>query len=265
MGVDKLTEIMDAKRREIAPFARPVTDAELAAFGGRPHSLGFRQSLQVPGRLTVIAEVKRASPSVGTIRSEVNAVAQARVYAEAGAECLSVLTESTYFKGHLQDLIDVVQDQAQLPLPRPCIRKDFMVHPFQVLEAAQAGARCILIIVRGLTDDEIRPIHAAAKLAGLDTLFEVHDEAELERALRHNPDMVGVNNRNLSTFQIDLSFAERVIPQMPAHILKVAESGIKTAADAARMRQAGADALLVGESLMRAESPAALLQEFRGR
>jgi indole-3-glycerol phosphate synthase len=99
----------------------------------------------------------------------------------------------------------------------------------------------------------------------LDTLFEVHDEAELERALRHDPDMVGVNNRNLSTFQIDLSFAERVIPQMPAHILKVAESGIKTAEDAARMRAAGAHALLVGESLMRADSPAALLQAFRGR
>jgi len=265
VGVDKLTEIMDAKRREIAPFARPVTEAELSPFAGRTGLPGFRQSLHVPGRLTVIAEVKRASPSVGTIRTEVNAVAQARLYAEAGAECLSVLTESTYFKGHLQDLIEVVQDQAKLPVPRPCIRKDFMVHPYQVLEAAQAGARCILIIVRGLTDDEIRPIHRAAQWAGLDTLFEVHDEAELERALRHDPDMVGVNNRNLSTFQIDLSFAERVIPQMPAHILKVAESGIKTAEDAARMRAAGAHALLVGESLMRADSPAALLQAFRGR
>jgi indole-3-glycerol phosphate synthase len=262
--VDKLTEIMDAKRREIAPFARPVTEAELAAFAGRSSLPGFRQSLHVPGRLTVIAEVKRASPSVGMIRAEVDAVAQARLYAEAGAECLSVLTESTYFKGQLQDLVAVVQDQAKLSVPRPCIRKDFMVHPYQVLEAAQAGARCILIIVRGLTDDEIRPIHAAAKLAGMDTLFEVHDEAELERALRHDPDMVGVNNRNLSTFQIDLSFAERVIPQMPTHILKVAESGIKTAEDAARMRSAGAQALLVGESLMRVENPAALLQAFRG-
>jgi indole-3-glycerol phosphate synthase len=154
----------------------------------------------------------------------------------------------------------VVRDQASWPRPLPCIRKDFMVHPYQVLEAAQAGARCILIIVRGLTDDEIRPIHRSAKLAGLDTLFEVHDEAELERALRHDPDMVGVNNRNLSTFQIDLSFAERVIPHMPKSVLKVAESGIKTAEDAARMRAAGADALLVGESLMRAADPAALMK-----
>jgi indole-3-glycerol phosphate synthase len=138
-----------------------------------------------------------------------------------------------------------------------------MVHPYQVLEAAQAGARCILIIVRGLTDEEIIPIHRSAKLAGLDTLFEVHDEAELERALRHNPDMVGVNNRNLSTFQIDLSFAERVIPHMPKSVLKVAESGIKTAEDAARMRAAGAHALLVGESLMREQNPAALMKALQ--
>ena len=263
-AVDKLQEIMDAKRREIAPFARPVTDSELAAFATRHPHPGFRQSLNLPGRLTVIAEVKRASPSVGTIKQEVDAVAQARLYADAGADCLSVLTESQYFKGHLKDLLDVVDDQAQRPKPLPCIRKDFMVHPYQVLEAAQAGARCILIIVRGLTDEEIRPIHAAAKIAGLDTLFEVHDEAELDRALAHHPDMVGVNNRNLSTFQIDLSFAERVIPQMPKNILKVAESGIKTAEDAARMRAAGADALLVGESLMRAADPRALLALFRG-
>ncbi len=261
--VDKLTEIMDAKRREIAPFARPVTDAELAAFAGRQTSPGFRQSLKVPGRLTVIAEVKRASPSVGQIREGVDAVAQARAYAAAGADCLSVLTETKYFKGELKDLIQVVQDQPSWKRPLPCIRKDFMVHPYQVLEAAQAGARCILIIVRGLTDDEIRPIHRAAKLAGLDSLFEVHDEAELERALRHDPDMVGVNNRNLSTFQIDLSFAERVIPHMPKSVLKVAESGIKTAADAARMRAAGADALLVGESLMREPDPAALMKALQ--
>ena len=255
---------MDAKRREIAPFARPVTDAELAAFAGRSTLPGFRQSLAIPGRLTVIAEVKRASPSVGLIKAEVDAVAQARLYAEAGAECLSVLTESRYFEGQLSDLVEVVQDQAKRLRPCPCIRKDFMVHPYQVLEAAQAGARCILIIVRGLTDDEIRPIHHAAQVAGLDSLFEVHDEAELERALRHNPDLVGVNNRNLSTFQIDMGFAERVIPQLPAHIVKVAESGIKTAEDAARMRAVGAQALLVGESLMRAANPAVLLQAFRG-
>lgn len=261
--VDKLTEIMDAKRREIAPFARAVTDEELAAFASRHQTPGFRQSLQVSGRLAVIAEVKRASPSVGQIREGVDAVAQARAYATAGADCLSILTESQYFKGALEDLIHVVQDQPNGKRPLPCLRKDFMVHPYQVLEAAQAGARCVLIIVRGLSDPEIISIHRAARLAGLDTLFEVHDEAELERALRHDPDLIGVNNRNLSTFQIDLSFAERVIPHMPKSVLKVAESGIKTAEDAARMRAAGAQALLVGESLMRAPDPAALMRALQ--
>ena len=259
-----MIEIMDAKRKEIEPYVRSVTDQEFAVFAARNKTAGFRDALNNSSHLTVIAEVKRASPSVGMIKSDVNAVEQARLYARAGAECLSVLTETKYFKGQLQDLIDVVNDQAKSAHPLPCIRKDFMVHPFQVLEAAQAGASCILIIVRGLTDEEIKPIHAAGQLAGLDTLFEVHDEFELERALKHNPTMVGVNNRNLSTFQIDLSFAERVIPQMPSSILKVAESGIKTAEDAARMRQAGANDLLVGESLMRAENPAALLKAFRG-
>lgn len=254
---------MDAKRREIAPYARPVEDAELAAYATHSNPVGFRQSLNIGGRLTIIAEVKRASPSVGTIKHDVDAVEQARLYADAGADCLSVLTETQYFNGKLQDLIDVVKDQSLRPKPLPCIRKDFMVHPYQVLEAAQAGARCILIIVRGLSDEEIRTIHHAAKVARLDTLFEVHNEAELDRALNHNPDMIGVNNRNLSTFQIDLSFAERVIPQMPKNILKVAESGIKTAEDAARMRAAGANALLVGESLMRAENPRSLLESFR--
>lgn len=260
--MDRLTEIMDAKRREIADRVRPVTDEELSSLPG-PRGPGFRASLAAPGRLTIIAEVKRASPSVGTIRAEVDAVAQARLYADAGADCLSVLTESAYFRGSLADLDSVVRDQSTRARPLPCIRKDFMVHPWQVLEAARAGARCILIIVRGLTDAEIRPIHHAARLTGLDVLFEVHDEHELERALRHNPDMVGVNNRNLSTFEIDLTFAERVIPRMPGTVLKVAESGIKTAEDAARMRAAGAEALLVGESLMRATDPAALLRSFR--
>ncbi|MGA0133915.1 MAG: indole-3-glycerol phosphate synthase TrpC [Opitutales bacterium] len=255
---------MDAKRREIAPFARTVLDEELLRAVRPSSGPGFRQSLSAPGRLSVIAEVKRASPSVGDIRKGVDAVAQAKEYARAGADCLSILTESAYFKGALQDLVSVVEDQAASPRPLPCIRKDFMVHPWQVLEAAQAGARCILIIVRGLADDEIRPIHRAAKLAGLDTLFEVHDEQELDRAMAHEPDMIGVNNRNLSTFEIDLAFAERVMPRMPRSVVKVAESGIKTPADAPRMRAAGAAALLVGESLMRAPDPAALIRAFHG-
>ncbi len=258
--MDKLTEIMNAKKREIAPFVRPVSEAELTALAPKAGQPTFRSALVHPQRLGVIAEVKRASPSVGAIRADADAVQQARAYQKAGADCFSVLTETNYFKGTLDDLVKVVADQSHNAHPIPCLRKDFMAHPYQVLEAAQAGARCILIIMRALTDEEIRPLYAAANLAGLDTLFEVHDEAELERALRHGPKIVGVNNRNLSTFEIDLAFAERVIPQMPNDVNKVAESGIKTPEDAARMRAAGAQALLVGEALMRTPTPDVLLK-----
>lgn len=263
--MDKLAEIIAWKRQEIAARARPVTDRELAGAAARAdrRGPGFRASLRQAGRLGVIAEVKRASPSAGPIRADADAVAQARAYADAGADCLSILTDTKFFGGTLEDLRAVVADQARRAAPTPCIRKDFMVHRIQVLEAAEAGARCILLIVRALSDAELRDLHDAARAAGLDALFEVHDEDELARALAHRPDMIGVNNRNLSTFAIDLAFAERVIPRMPAEVVKVAESGIRTPADAARMRAAGADALLVGESLMRAADPGALLRALR--
>jgi len=263
--VDKLAEIMAWKRVEMADRARPVTDAELTAAAARVgrRGPGFAEVLRRPEGLAVIAEVKRASPSAGAIRADVDAVAQAAAYAEAGADALSVLTDARYFGGHLEDLVRVVADQSPRPRPVPVIRKDFMVHRLQVLEAVEAGARCILLIVKALDDGQIRDLHEAAQAAGLDALFEVHDEDELARALAHRPRLVGVNNRNLSTFAIDLAFSERVIPRMPPDVVKVAESGIRTVADAARMRAAGADALLVGESLMRAADPGALLRELR--
>ena len=263
--VDKLAEIMAWKRLEVADRVRPVSNQELAEAASRfqHHGPSFKANLRQPGRLAVIAEVKRSSPSAGAIRADVDAVAQARAYADGGADALSVLTDSRYFGGTLADLQSVINDQAKRAIAVPCIRKDFMVHRIQVLEAAQVGARCILIIVRALSDSEIRDLHDAAKAAKLDALFEVHDEDELARALTHQPEIIGVNNRNLSTFKIDLAFAERVIPKMPKDVIKVAESGIQTVADAARMRTAGAHALLVGESLMRAEDPAKLLHSLR--
>jgi indole-3-glycerol phosphate synthase len=138
-----------------------------------------------------------------------------------------------------------------------------MVHPIQVLEAREAGASAILIIVRALIDEEIATLFNAAKAAGLDALFEIHHEAELERALRHGAEIIGVNNRDLAIFKTDLGLSERLIPQFPAHVIAVSESGIFTAADASRVRKAGAHAVLVGEALMKAEDPAALLAEFR--
>jgi indole-3-glycerol phosphate synthase len=262
--MDKLAEIIAHKRREIALRERPVPERELARFGEmkRP-GLSFAQALDQPGRLGVIAEIKRRSPSAGEIKPEAGAAEQARCYTNAGADAISVLTDEKYFGGSLRDLWDVVEFQVTTNRHLPCLRKDFMVHPLQVIEAAEAGARAILIIVRALDDDTIKQLHGAAALAGLDALFEIHDERELERALRHGATLIGVNNRNLATFQTDLAFSEKIIPQIPRAALAVSESGIFTAADAARVRAAGARAILVGEALMRAEDPEKLLHELR--
>jgi len=263
--MDKLTEIMAHKRQEIAPRVRPICAAELARAGaGEPRPPSFARALRRPdGRLAVIAEIKRRSPSAGEIRPGISALAQARSYRAGGADALSVLTDAKYFGGSLDDLRAVAAGVHAPPPAIPCLRKDFMVHPVQVLEAREAGASAILIIVRALGDGEIRALHEAARFAGVDALFEIHDEADLDRALRHGAGMVGVNNRDLAAFQTDLAVSERLIPLLPREVLTVSESGIFTGGDAARARAAGAHAILVGEALMKAADPARLLAEFR--
>lgn len=262
--MDKLTEIMAHKRREIAPLLRPVFPEELAALHrALPRPPAFRPALQrADGRLAVIAEIKRRSPSAGGIRENAAAVEQARRYRSAGAAALSILTDEKYFGGTLADLQEVAADFAGQPPAVPCLRKDFMVHPVQVLQAREAGAGAILIIVRALTDDEIAALHLAATAAGLDVLFEIHNEKELARAVRHKAKIIGVNNRDLAVFQNDLGLSERLIPLFPKDVIAVSESGIATAADAARVKAAGAHAVLVGEALMRAPEPAALIRDF---
>lgn len=262
--MDKLTEIMAHKRREIAPLLRPVFTEEIAALHrSLPRPPSFLQALQrADGRLAVIAEIKRRSPSAGAIRENASAVAQAQRYRAAGASALSILTDSKFFGGELADLQEVAADFALQPPAVPCLRKDFMVHPVQVLQAREAGASAILLIVRALSDDEIEALHQAALAAGLDTLFEIHTEDELARAVRHKAKIIGVNNRDLAIFKTDLGLSERLIPLLPKNVIAVSESGIATAADAARMKAAGAHAVLVGESLMRAEDPAALIRSF---
>lgn len=262
---DKLTEIMAWKRREIADRLRPVTEAELAkAAAALPRPPSFAAALRDPaGRLAVIAEIKRRSPSAGDIRAGASAPAQAHVYQQAGASALSVLTDEKYFGGTLDDLREVTARFRAEPPARPCLRKDFMFHPLQVLEAREAGASAILIIVRALDDEEIRSLHGAAKAAGLDALFEIHNERELERAVAHRASIIGVNNRDLAVFRTDLGLSERLIPTFPRDVIAVSESGISTAADAARARSCGAHAVLVGEALMRAPDPALLITSFR--
>lgn len=263
--MDKLTEIMAHKRREIAPLLRPVPPEELAALHARlPRPPGFGAALRrADGGLAVIAEIKRRSPSAGAIREGASAPEQAATYRAAGADALSVLTDERFFGGTLADLEGVIAAFAARPPAVPCLRKDFMVHPVQVLQARAAGASAILIIVRALTDPEIADLQAAATAAGLDPLYEIHTEAELDRAVRHGARLIGVNNRDLAIFRTDLGLSERLIPRFPRDVTAVSESGIATAADAARARAAGAHAILCGEALMRAADPAALLAAFR--
>lgn len=262
--MDKLAEIMEHKRREVAPFARPVPEEELrsarAARGPVPSLLAALRP--PPGRLAVIAEIKRRSPSAGAIREDVSAVAQAARYEAAGAAALSILTDHRYFGGSLADLAAVTAPTRGATARPPCLRKDFMVHPIQVLEACAAGASAILIIVRALDDAEIRLLHEAAAAAGLDALFEIHDEADLVRAVAQGARIIGVNNRDLAVFRTDLSLSERLLPRIPAGTVAVSESGIVNGRDAALVRAAGAHAVLVGEALMRADDPASLLREL---
>jgi indole-3-glycerol phosphate synthase len=261
--MDKLAEIMARKRRDVEPLIRPIPDREWERLRAmRRIYEPFGQVLARPDRLSVIAEVKRRSPSAGAIADGMDAVEQARTYFNAEADALSVLTDEPYFGGKLQDLWDIVEFFEIHQRKTPCLRKDFMVHPVQVAEAAEAGAAAILIIVRALEDDEIRALDEAAQRVGLDALYEVHTEAELERALTFDPSIVGVNNRDLTRFVTDLGISEALLPQIPDDVVAVSESGIFEPEDAARVRSAGADAILVGEALMKAEDPEALVAAF---
>ena len=262
---DKLTEIMAWKRREIAPLLRDVSEVELARIDAAlPRPPSFATALRrADGTLAVISEIKRRSPSAGDIKAGASSLEQGKRYQAAGADALSILTDEKFFGGTLDDLRGVTAHFKTTPPAPPCLRKDFMVHPLQVLEAREAGASAILIIVRALDDAEIRTLFAAANAAGLDALFEIHTEPEIERAVRHGAKIIGVNNRDLAIFKTDLGLSERLIPKFPRDVIAVSESGIFTPADAARVRAAGAQAVLVGEALMRAADPGALIAQFR--
>ena len=260
--MDKLTEIMKWKRQEIAAEIREVSSNELESSRGDSNPGRVREALQGPKGRAVIAEIKRRSPSAGEIKKLAAAADQSAKYVEAGADCLSILTDKEYFGGALADLRSVSEQFKRQELSVPCLRKDFMVHPIQVLEAAQAGASAILIIVRALADDEMKVLREAADHAGLDSLYEIHSESELDRAIAHNARIIGVNNRDLAVFKTDLSFSERLIPQFPTDVLAVSESGIWNQEDARRARAAGAKAILVGEALMKADSTSDLMGAF---
>jgi indole-3-glycerol phosphate synthase len=208
----------------------------------------------------VIAELKKASPSRGLIRADFDPVALARGLEAAGAAALSVLTDAEFFQGSLENLT-----RASAAVGIPCLRKDFMVDAFQVLEARAAGADAILLIVAALTDAELKSLYAEARRMELDVLCEIHDREELERAVALGFTVIGVNSRNLHTMAVDPQTQIQLAQLLPSVALRVAESGIKSAADIARMVEAGFDAFLVGESLMREKDPGAALAGLLAR
>ncbi len=254
-----LERILAAKRRrlEAARAARPPADVRAAA-AAAPPVRGFAAALARPG-VRVIAEIKRRSPSRGLIRADFDVRALARAYAAGGADCCSVLTEEDFFDGRLADL-EQVRGEVGLPL----LRKDFLFEPYQVHESRAAGADAILLIAAALPAAALADLADLAAELGLAALVEVHDEAELAAALRCPRALIGINNRDLRTFAVDLAARERLAPLVPADRLVVAESGIHGPADAARLRAAGIHAFLVGEHLMRAPDPAAALAALKG-
>ena len=241
----KRQEVLD--RQALRGVASVEAEAELARVAFPPR--GFRAALvrrHEPGHLALIAEIKKASPSKGLIRADFDPPSLARAYEAGGAACLSVLTDAPSFQGH-----DSFLTAARQATRLPCLRKEFLVDPWQVAESRGLGADAILVILAMVDDDLAAALMSEARRWGMDALVEVHDEAEMARAGDLGADLVGVNNRDLRTFVTDLSITERLAAAVPKGALLVAESGINTAADARRLERSGAQAMLVGESLMR--------------
>jgi indole-3-glycerol phosphate synthase len=255
-----LDRILAAHRAAAAADRRPVDDLVVAARRA-PSARGFRQAIEHrPGgdRVAVIAEVKRRSPSKGDLAPDLVPAVLAKAYAGGGAACLSVLTDADFFGGSPADLAEA-RDAVDVPV----LRKDFTVCEADVCDARIMGADAVLLIVAALTDDELRRLHILARDLGLDALVETHDEAEVERALAAGATLVGVNQRDLVTFEVDQERAVRVAATIPAGVVKVAESGVRGAHDAAALAAAGYDAVLVGETLVRSGDPAATVEALR--
>ena len=253
-----LDEIVMTKRQEVeAAKARLPFDELKNRTANRLAERSFRQALAVPGKLSLIAELKRKSPSRGMLRERFDPVSLAQTMERAGAAALSVLTDEPYFGGSLEFLRDAKQFTEI-----PALRKDFIVDPYQVYESALYEADAVLLIVRILTEEMLTECVQASDRLGIEPLIEVHSEEELDTALRAGASVIGINHRDLATFTMDPTLSARLVPRIPAGKLIVAESGIQSPADIKRMRQLGVHAVLIGEALMTAASPAAKIGEL---
>lgn len=258
---DILDKIFESKARELAreeaeepyPSIRERAQARIAE--RRP----FLSALRSARGAAIVGEIKRASPSAGLIARKFDPAAIAQTYDAAGVDCISVLTEADHFLGELR-FLDIARKHAGKPL----LRKDFLSTPYQVVQSAAYGADAILLIVAGLSDEALKACMAEAALYRLDVLVEVHDASELERAFAVGATLIGINNRNLRTFETDLAVSEYLLPKVPSHITVISESGMRGPEDILRLHQAGARGFLVGESLMRSEDPAQTIRALKG-
>ena len=256
-----LTRILARKDQEVAERQQAVSEADLLALAEKQSApRGFIDALNqriAAGDAAVIAEVKKASPSKGVMREEFHPADIAKSYAHGGAACLSVLTDADFFQGH-EDYLIAARDACDLPV----IRKDFITHGYQVTEARAIGADCILLIVAALNDAQLRDLHQQANALGMDVLVEVHDAEELERALALDLKLVGINNRNLHTFDTSLNTTLDLLPRIPEGVTVITESGIHTRDDVELMRDHEVNGFLVGEAFMREEDPGLALKRL---
>ena len=253
-----LDKIVQSHREKAAREQRNLNDL-VGQARALPAARGFADQLVVDSReqLCVIAEIKRKSPSKGVLHPDLNAANISALYEQGGASCLSVLTDEDFFGGSVEDL-----QNARASTSLPVIRKDFTVSEFDVVDARLMGADCVLLIAAALSNDELSRFFDLATHIGLDVLVETHDESELDRALNVGANIVGVNQRDLTTFEVDHARAERMASLIPPTVVRVAESGVRDARDARRLRDAGYDAVLVGESIVTAGDPAAAVRDL---
>jgi indole-3-glycerol phosphate synthase len=257
-----LDEILQHKRHEVAASKRRLSAEAMGERARRcPETVrGFRRALAEGSGARIIAEIKRRSPSKGEIRADFDPVACARSYAEAGAAAISVLTDERYFGGRLE-FLEAVRSEVGLPL----LRKDFVIDAYQIDEARVSGADAVLLIVAALSEKELSELRQHAVSLGLDALVEVHHERELETALSAGADLIGINNRDLRSFETDLVVTRRLAPQVPTSALIVSESGIFSYEEIRRLEEVGVHAFLVGESLMREADVGLALRRLRGK